>query len=274
MVGRACAVSGISLVPQSVNNLDPLMKVGRQVEGVRAHGRAAWPTRRRTPRASCSSATACGEDDGGPVPLRAVGRHGAARASVLRAHGRSARHSRRRAHARAQTCDLAVRALDDFRAFADAGGGVHAHHPRHRAGPARGRPRGRVSSDGTVVEETAVANFASPDTLAHPFSRALWHALPEHGFRDRNVGCRGLAREVSMLEARGITYAYPGAARAALPRLRPGSCARRAGGPLRALGLRQDHALPPAGRLRAPASGRGPGGRRAACRGAVRAPCR
>ena len=30
---------GISLVPQSVNNLDPLMKVGRQVEG-RPHGRA------------------------------------------------------------------------------------------------------------------------------------------------------------------------------------------------------------------------------------------
>ena len=45
-----------------------------------------------------------------------------------------------------------------------------------------------VFKDGTVVEETAVANFASPDTLAHPFSRALWHALPEHGFRDRNVG--------------------------------------------------------------------------------------
>ena len=39
-----------------------------------------------------------------------------------------------------------------------------------------------VFRDGTVVEETAVANFASPDTLAHPFSRELWHALPEHDF--------------------------------------------------------------------------------------------
>ena len=39
-----------------------------------------------------------------------------------------------------------------------------------------------VFKDGTVVEETAVANFASPDLLQHPFSKALWHALPEHDF--------------------------------------------------------------------------------------------
>ena len=39
-----------------------------------------------------------------------------------------------------------------------------------------------VFRDGTVVEETSVDAFASPDTLAHPFTRQLWHALPEHGF--------------------------------------------------------------------------------------------
>ena len=39
-----------------------------------------------------------------------------------------------------------------------------------------------VFRDGTVVEETSVAAFASPDTLGHPFTRQLWHALPEHGF--------------------------------------------------------------------------------------------
>ena len=36
--------------------------------------------------------------------------------------------------------------------------------------------------DGTVIEETSVEAFASPTTLRHPFTRALWHALPEHGF--------------------------------------------------------------------------------------------
>jgi ABC-type dipeptide/oligopeptide/nickel transport system ATPase component len=39
-----------------------------------------------------------------------------------------------------------------------------------------------VFNDGTVVEETAVANFTAPSTLKHPFSKALWHALPEHDF--------------------------------------------------------------------------------------------
>ena len=39
-----------------------------------------------------------------------------------------------------------------------------------------------VFQDGTVVEETSVESFSSPDTLRHPFSRQLWHALPEHEF--------------------------------------------------------------------------------------------
>ncbi|MFR7738340.1 MAG: ABC transporter ATP-binding protein, partial [Eggerthella lenta] len=77
--------------------------------------------------------------------------------------------------------DLAVRALDDFRAFADAGGGVMLiTHDIELA--LRVADRVAVFRDGTVVEETAVANFASPDLLQHPFSRELWHALPEHGF--------------------------------------------------------------------------------------------
>ena len=50
-----------------------------------------------------------------------------------------------------------------------------------------------VFKDGTVVEETAVASFADPALLRHPFSRALWHALPEHGMR-LEVD-RGLAQE-------------------------------------------------------------------------------
>ncbi len=52
-----------------------------------------------------------------------------------------------------------------------------------------------VFRDGTVVEETAVASFADPALLAHPFSRQLWHALPEHDFAvtdtavERGVPC-------------------------------------------------------------------------------------
>ena len=96
------------------------------------------------------------------------------------------RHARARElaaalHGRHLVLDLAVRALDDFRAFADAGGGVMLiTHDIELA--LRVADRVAVFRDGTVVEETAVANFASPDLLQHPFSRELWHALPEHGF--------------------------------------------------------------------------------------------
>ena len=77
--------------------------------------------------------------------------------------------------------ELAVRAMADFRAFADEGNGVLLiTHDIELA--LRVADRVAVFKDGTVVEETAVENFASPDTLRHPFTRALWHALPEHGF--------------------------------------------------------------------------------------------
>ena len=76
---------------------------------------------------------------------------------------------------------LAQAALADFRAFADDGGGVMLiTHDIELALTVADRVA--VFRDGTVVEETSVAAFASPDTLAHPFTRQLWHALPEHGF--------------------------------------------------------------------------------------------
>ena len=77
--------------------------------------------------------------------------------------------------------DLAVRALADLRAFADGGGGVMLiTHDIELALTVADRVA--VFRDGTVVEETAVASFADPALLAHPFSRQLWHALPEHDF--------------------------------------------------------------------------------------------
>jgi ABC-type glutathione transport system ATPase component len=77
--------------------------------------------------------------------------------------------------------ELARRALSDLRSFADAGNGVLliTHDIELALGVA---DRIAVFNDGSVVEETAVANFASPDLLRHPFTRALWHALPEHDF--------------------------------------------------------------------------------------------
>ena len=77
--------------------------------------------------------------------------------------------------------DLAAHALDDLRAFADAGGGVLLiTHDIELA--LRVADRVAVFRDGTVVEETGVESFSAPELLRHPFSRALWHALPGHDF--------------------------------------------------------------------------------------------
>ena len=85
--------------------------------------------------------------------------------------------------------DLAVHALDDLRSFADGGGGVLliTHDLELALNVA---DRVAVFRDGTVVEETACSSFAALELLAHPFSRALWHAMPEHGFSALDGGGR------------------------------------------------------------------------------------
>lgn len=182
--------NGISLVPQSVNHLDPLMKVGRQVEGF-AHGACrrdgGLDTRggfsraeRKRRREELFARYNLDPEVANLYPFELSG--GMARRVLLCC---ALMDDPRVIVADEPTpgldLELAVRALDDFRDFANAGGGVllitHdielALHVADRVA---------VFRDGTVVEETAVANFASPDTLAHPFSRELWYALPEHDF--------------------------------------------------------------------------------------------
>jgi ABC-type dipeptide/oligopeptide/nickel transport system ATPase subunit len=118
--------------------------------------------------------------------------------------------------------ELAQRALEDFRAFADEGGGVLLiTHDIELA--LRVADRVAVFNDGTVVEETSVDAFASPDTLQHPFSKALWHALPEHSFTDDTKGTvlfvpHAAQKEPSLLcprptlalQARDLHFSYPG----------------------------------------------------------------
>ncbi|MCL2826569.1 MAG: ATP-binding cassette domain-containing protein [Eggerthellaceae bacterium] len=186
---------GISLVPQSVSALDPLMKVGKQVRGFGKGARDRGTADRGTVLLSDKAA------DNRTVPLsrsELFSRYGLDESVAgLYPHEVSGGMARRVLLASALIdqpkviiadeptvgldLDLAVRALSDFREFADAGNGVILiTHNIELA--LRVADRVAVFQDGTVVEETAVANFASPDLLTHPFSKALWHALPEHDF--------------------------------------------------------------------------------------------
>lgn len=167
---------GVSLVPQSVACLDPLMRVGRQVRGFRTGSSAERVRKQR----------------------ELFERYGLGlEAERLYPHQLSGGMARRVLLACALIDDpkliiadeptpgldleLALQVMQDFRDFANAGGGVMLiTHDVELALHAADRIA--VFKDGTVVEETSVESFASPDSLRHPFSRELWHALPEHGF--------------------------------------------------------------------------------------------
>jgi ABC-type dipeptide/oligopeptide/nickel transport system ATPase component len=170
--------NGISLVPQSINYLDPLMKVGRQVRGFATRGgRAERIARQQELFARYDLAPEVANQ----YPFELSG--GMARRVLLCC---ALMDNPRVIIADEPTpgldLELARLALADFRGFADAGGGVLLiTHDIELA--LQVADRVAVFNEGTVVEETAVASFASPETLKHPFSKALWHALPEHDFQ-------------------------------------------------------------------------------------------
>ena len=205
---------GIAYVPQSVGSLDPLMRVGRQVEGA-PHGRGgtrrADAAARRARRRQLFERYGLAESVARLYPHELSG--GMARRVLLCC---ALMESPKLIVADEPTpgldAALAAKALADFRVFADAGGGVMLiTHDIELALTVADRVA--VFRDGTVVEETAVANFASPDLLAHPFTRQLWHALPEHGFTvtEEEEAGRQPAEEGALPErsAEGAAGPYP-----------------------------------------------------------------
>ena len=169
---------GLSLVPQSVEYLDPTMQVGRQVQGPATDRADAH--RRLLRQRELFARYGLGADVARLYPHQLSG--GMARRVLLCcALMDDPRVIIGDEPTPGLDLQLAARALGDFRDFADAGGGVLLiTHDIELA--LRVADRVAVFQDGTVVEEVPVASFASPDLLRHPFSRALWHALPEHDF--------------------------------------------------------------------------------------------
>ena len=174
---RALRGHGLSLVPQSVSHLDPMMRVGKQVEGF---ANALPKAERKARREQLFERYGLGPEVARLYPHELS--DGMARRVLLCC---ALMDDPRVIVADEPTpgldLDLAVRALDDFRTFANEGNGVLLiTHDIELA--LRVADRVAVFKDGTVVEETAVANFADPALLSDPFTRALWHALPEHDF--------------------------------------------------------------------------------------------
>ena len=76
---------------------------------------------------------------------------------------------------------LAKKSMEDFRKFADEGNGVLLiTHDIELALEVADRIV--VFYAGKTVEEAPVSDFRSEETLRHPYTKALWRALPQNGF--------------------------------------------------------------------------------------------
>lgn len=165
----------IALIPQSVTCLDPLMRVGKQVRGADKSPATAKRQREAFRRLGLPPS---GES---MYPFQLSG--GMARRVIFStAVVTDARLVIADEPTPGMHIDQALEALSILRELADAGKGVLLiTHDIDFA--FRFADRIAVFYGGTVVEEAPVENFtAGPQALRHPYSRALWRALPQNGF--------------------------------------------------------------------------------------------
>ncbi|NLP42327.1 MAG: ABC transporter ATP-binding protein [Veillonellaceae bacterium] len=164
----------IVLVPQSVNYLDPLEKVGKQVRRERNEETIYKK------QAELFDFYKLPQNTGELYPFELSG--GMARRVLLTT---AMMESPRLIIADEPTPGLhleaAKKAMGHFREFADQGNGVLLiTHDIELALEVADRIA--VFYAGTTVEEAPVADFESVDTLRHPYTKALWRALPQNGF--------------------------------------------------------------------------------------------
>ena len=179
------------LVPQSVSYLDPLMKVGDQVR--RGHKDGISRARSR----EVLGRYGLGEDTEELYPFQLSG--GMTRRVLI---STAVMEKPELVIADEPTPGLhisaAKRVLSHFREIADGGGGVLLiTHDLELA--LQVADRIVVFYAGTNVEEAAVSDFQKEERLRHPYTRALYRAMPSHGFevqpgaqpyvKDLPVGC-------------------------------------------------------------------------------------
>lgn len=165
----------IALVPQSVNYLDPLMKVGKQVR----NGAESDEAKRR--QRGLFQKYRLEEETEELYPFQCSG--GMSRRILL---STALMENPRLLIADEPTpgmeLSMAKKAMEDFRKFADQGNGVLLiTHDIELALEVADRIA--VFYAGTTVEEALVEDFASEERLRHPYTKALWRAMPQNGFR-------------------------------------------------------------------------------------------
>jgi len=167
--------SEIALVPQSVAYLDPLMKVGRQADG----HKKPRPTEKRR---RLFSRFGLSENTERLYPFQLSGGM-ARRVLVSTALIPDAELIIADEPTPGMSLEQALEALQMFRELANEGKAVILiTHDIDLAFEFADRVA--VFYAGTTVETAPAADFkAGPEALRHPYSAALWRALPQNGFQ-------------------------------------------------------------------------------------------
>lgn len=166
--------SEIALVPQSIAYLDPLMKVGKQADG---HAKPR-PTQKRR---GLFSRFGLPRETENLYPFQLSGGM-ARRVLVSTAMITEAELIIADEPTPGMSLDQALEALQMFRELANEGKAVILiTHDIDLAFEFADRVA--VFYAGTTVESAPAADFRiGPDALRHPYSKALWRALPQNGF--------------------------------------------------------------------------------------------
>lgn len=174
---RAAKLRGreIVLVPQGVTYLDPLMKVGDQVRG----DDAAPDAKQRARKALARYGLAPETEELYPFELSGGM---ARRVLIAAAVARSPRLIIADEPTPGLDAKAAARILGHFRELAEGGAGVLLiTHDLELALTISDQVA--VFYAGQTIEVASAADFADSANLRHPFTRALWGAMPEHGFQ-------------------------------------------------------------------------------------------
>lgn len=160
--------SRMVLVPQSVNYLDPLMRVGKQICKDRS---VALETLKKYELDEKAARKYPFELSGGMARRALVATAAATDAKVIIADEPTPGLSP----------ELAESAMARFRALADQGAAILLiTHDLDLA--LRYADRISVFYAGTTVETAKASDFREEDLLRHPYSKALWRAMPQNKF--------------------------------------------------------------------------------------------
>lgn len=163
----------ISFIPQSVDYLDPLMKVGKQVQGVKGS---------KARQEELFEKYRLGKDTEKKYPFQLSG--GMARRVLISG---AVMGNPKLIIADEPTpgldLELAMETLKHFRTLADQGTGIlMITHDIDLA--LNVADRIAVFYAGTIVEIASTQDFLSGrDALRHPYTKALYDALPQNGFK-------------------------------------------------------------------------------------------